>query len=288
MKNTILVLSLLLVSYQINGQGIDFPYPSFSPKGNISQTVGNTLVEVEYERPSVRKRQVFGGLVPWNKVWRTGAGNCTKIKFDKDLKIGGQKVSAGKYSIFTIPNIEEWIVIINKDTSLYGSYDYDFKNDIVRFVVIPTESSRFYETLNFDIELNQHNAKIYISWANTQINFDIETSTNEDIEKLIREELLTGKNKLSDNYAGAAAYLAYRGIDLAIALKLADKAKELDENSEWIHGIKVGIYESLKLYNNALEEISQLLIILKRNKEDRSAEIRKMESEYERISKLKK
>jgi hypothetical protein len=93
-KNIILVLSLLLVSSQINGQEIDFPYPSFSPKGNISQTVGNTLIEVEYERPSVRKRQVFGRLVPWNKVWRTGAGNCTKIKFDKDLKIGGQKVSA--------------------------------------------------------------------------------------------------------------------------------------------------------------------------------------------------
>jgi hypothetical protein len=288
MKNIILVLSILLVSYQINGQEIDFTYPSFSPKGNISQTVGNTLIEVEYERPSVRKRQIFGGLVPWNKVWRTGAGNCTKIKFDKDLKIGGQKVSAGKYSIFTIPNIEEWIVIINKDTSLYGSYDYDFKNDIVRFVVIPTESSRFYETLNFDIQLNQHDAKIYLSWANTQINFDIETSTNDDIEKLIREELLTGKNKVSDNYAGASGYLAYRGIDLAIALKLADKAKELDKNSEWIHGIKVGIYESLKLYNNALEEISQLLIILKRNKDDRSAEIQKMESEYERINKLKK
>jgi tetratricopeptide (TPR) repeat protein len=287
-KNIILVLSLLLVSSQINGQEIDFPYPSFSPKGNISQTVGNTLIEVEYERPSVRKRQVFGRLVPWNKVWRTGAGNCTKIKFDKDLKIGGQKVSAGKYSIFTIPNIEEWIVVINKDTSLYGSYDYDFKNDVVRFVVVPTESSRFYETLNFDIELNQYNAKMYISWANTQINFDIETSTNEDIEKLIREELLTGKNKVSDNYASASGYLAYRGVDLAIALKLADKAKELDKNSEWIHGIKVEIYESLKLYDNALEEISQLLIILKKNKEDRSAEIQKMESEYERINKLKK
>lgn len=288
MKNIILILSLVLISYQANGQETDFPYPSLSPKGNIAQIVGNTLVEIEYERPSARKRQIFGGLVPWNEVWRTGAGNCTKITLDKDVKIGGQKVSAGKYSIFTIPNSREWIVIINKDTSLYGSYDYDFKNDVARFVVISSASSRFYETLTIDIELNEHNAKMYISWANTQISFDIETSTNGTIEKLIREELLTEKNNVSDNYAGAAAYLAFRGIDLASALKLADKAKELDKNNEWVYGIKIGIYENLKLYDNALEEISQLITILKSNKEDRKAEIQKMEYEYERISKLKK
>lgn len=288
MKNSILILILVLVSSQINGQDTDFPYPSFSPKGNIAQTVGNTLIEVEYERPSVRKRQIFGGLVPWNKVWRTGAGNCTKIKFDKDVKIGGQNISAGNYALLTIPNIKEWVVIINKDTGLYGTSRYDLKNDMARFVVIPSESSRFYETLTIDIQLSEHNAKMYISWANTQISFDIETSTNENIEKLIREELLTGKNKVSDNYAEAAAYLAFRGKDLTSALKLADKAKEFDPNSEWIYGIKIDIYESLKLYDNALEEINQLLTILKRNKEDRRTEIQKMESEYERINKLKK
>lgn len=288
MKNILLLLILALVSSQINGQDMDFSYPSFSPKGNIAQTVGNTLIEIEYERPSVRKRQIFGGLVPWNKVWRTGAGNCTKIKFDKDVKIGGQNVSAGNYSLLTIPNIKEWVVIINKDTGLYGTSRYDFKKDMARFVVIPSESSRFYETLTIDIQLIEHNAKVYISWANTQISFDIETSTNENIEKLIREELLTGKNKVSDNYAEAAAYLAFRGRYLANALKLADKAKELDPNSEWIYGIKIDIYESLKLYDNALEEISQLLTLLKKNKEDRPAEIQKMESEYERINKLKK
>lgn len=288
MKNAILILFLVLVRIHANGQETDFSYPSFSPKGNISQTIGNTLIEIEYERPSARKRQIFGGLVPWNKLWRTGAGNCTKIKFDKDVTIGGQKVSAGKYALLTIPNIKEWVVIINKDTGLYGTSRYNVKNDIARFVVIPNESSRFYETLNFDIELIQHNAKLYLSWANTQISFDIETSTNENIEKLIREELLTGKNTVSDNYAEAASYLAFRGVDLVNALKLADKAKELDKNSEWVYGVKIDIYESLKLYDNAMEEISQLLIILKRSKEDRSAEIQKMEYEYERINKLKK
>ena len=288
MKNILFGIILILASFQLIGQELDFPYPSFSPKGNISQTAGNTLIEVEYERPSARKRLIFGGVVPWDEVWRTGAGNCTKIRFDKDVRIGGQKVPAGNYSIFTIPNPKEWTIIINRDTTLYGSYDYDFKKDIARFVVVPMESNRFYETLNFDIELNQHNAKMYISWANTQISFDIETSTNEIINKLIWEELLTGKNQVSDNYAGAAAYLAYRGVDLSIALKLADKAIDMDKNIIWVRFVKKDIYESLKLYDDALKEIDHATVILQKDKEKNKNEISRLESDYERISKLKR
>jgi hypothetical protein len=286
MKNSLITILLFVTSLHIHGQEKEFQFPSFSPKGLASQIVGNTQIAVEYERPSVRKRQIFGGLVPWNRVWRTGAGNCTKIRFDRDVKIGGQQILAGSYSVFTIPNPDEWVVIVNSDTTLYGSYDYDHKNDVARFVVIPTKSSRFYETLNIDIELIQHNAKMYLSWANTQISFDIETSTNTDLEKFIDEQLLTGLNKLSDNYAGAAAHLAYRGIALEDAINLAEKAKELDPQSEWIHNIKIGIYEDLHLYDDALEEVNQAIELLK-TKEGRAVEIAKMESERIRIKKLR-
>ncbi len=285
MKNILLILFLLVIIH-VKGQETEFLFPPFSPKGNISQIVGNTLIEVEYERPSARKRQIFGSLVPWNKIWRTGAGNCSKIRFNKDVEIGSQKIPAGNYSIFTIPNPKEWIIILNKDTTLYGSYDYDYKKDIARFIVIPEVSNRFYETLNFDMELNQHNAKMYISWTNIQVSFDIKTSTNTEIEKLIKEELLTEKNKLFDNYAGAAAYLSFRGVYLAQALILADKAKELDNDSEWVSRIKIEIYEILKLYDDAFDEVNKALNILKRKK-DRANEISEMESKYKQIKKLK-
>jgi hypothetical protein len=225
--------------------------------------------------------------VPWNKVWRTGAGKCTKIRFDKDVKIKGQKVPAGSYSIFTIPNPKEWIVIINKDTTLYGSYDYNYKDDITRFVVIPTETDRFYETFNFDIEIFRHNARMYISWANTQISFEIETSANTEMDKLIREELLTNKNQIAYNYAAASSYLFYLGKDLSTALKLADKAIEMDKEMVWIRNVKIGIYESLHLYANALEEINQYLIILQKDKEKHKNEIRQLELDRERINKLR-
>ena len=288
MKKFQFLIILILVGFQLLGQDTDYPYPSFSPKGNISQIVGNTLISVEYERPSARKRLIYGGLVPWNKVWRTGAGNCTKIAFDKEVTIEGQKVPSGSYSVFTIPNPNEWIVILNKDTTLYGSYNYNAKKDVTRFTAVPVESNRYYETLNFDIELNQHNAEMYISWANTQIKFNIETSTNEKMEKLIREELLTGINQVSRTYAGAASYLVFREMDYENALKLAEKAIELEENNVWVYGIKADIYERLKLYESAIFEITRELEILNKNKENYKEEIKKLESKYERLTKPRK
>lgn len=255
MKEKIITLILTIIAFNVSAQVNEYPYPSLSPKGNISQVVGNTVVEIEYERPSVRRRQIFGELVPWGKVWRTGAGSCTKISFDKDVKVGGQRIEAGKYSLFTIPNPEEWIVILNRDTTLYGSYDYNYKNDNARFVTIPIESNRFYETLNFYIEILSNNAKIYLSWANVQVSFDVETTTDSEIEKLIEEELLTKKNKDSDIYAGAAEYLFFRDDNLMDAITLAEVAIEINENNGWARSLKINIYEKMKLFDTALTEI---------------------------------
>jgi hypothetical protein len=263
MKKITFVLLFSLISWTLFSQD-DYPFPSLSPKGNISQVVGNTLVEVEYERPSARKRQVFGELVPWNKVWRTGAGYCTKVRFDKTVVVEGQTIPAGTYSLFTIPNPEEWVVIFNKDTTLYGSGFYDQKKDIARFVVLPEQTGRHYETLTIDIDLIPNNARMYISWVDTQISFDIITSTDEDMESFIKE-VLSGKKKYSvDTYAGAADYYLFQGRELLKGLELADRALALD-NSSWARSVKIGILEKLQLYQQAKEE---LLIEIERTKKE--------------------
>jgi len=291
MKGKIIILILVLIVSNLSAQENEYPYPSLSPKGRISQIVGNTIIEIEYERPSVRKRQIFGELVPWDKVWRTGAGSCTKISFDKDVEVGGQKIEAGKYSLFTIPNPEEWIVILNKDTTLYGSYDYDHKNDIARFVAIPIESNRFYETLNFDIEILPNNAKIYISWENVQVSFDIETTTDFEIKKLIEDELLTEKNKDSDIYAGAAEYLFFQGENLMDAITLTNIAIELNENNGWARSLKIKIYEKMKLFSMALAEIENYTKYAQSRKWEDEIEKKStfefLEKEHLRISNLK-
>lgn len=193
MNRFFLVLTSMLTCFSLLAQNEEYPYPSLSPKGKIVQVVGNTTIEIEYERPSARKRRVFGNLVPWNKPWRTGAGHCTKIRFSKGVVVGGQSVEAGSYSLFTIPNPDQWVIMLNRDTTLYGSYDYDPEKDVARFVALPSKSNRFYETLNFDIEILPNDAKLFLSWTNIQLSFDVETTTDNEMQAFIQTELLTKK-----------------------------------------------------------------------------------------------
>jgi tetratricopeptide (TPR) repeat protein len=286
------VLILMAIGFCVNAQNDDYPYPSLSPKGKITQVVGNTTIEVEYERPSARKRQVFGSLVPWNKVWRTGAGHCTKIRFSKDVVVEGQAVAAGSYSLFTIPDPDEWIVMLNKDTTLYGSSYYDPKKDVARFVVIPTPSGRFYETLNVDLEMLPNDAKLYLSWTDVQLSFEIKTTTDSEIEAFIHSELRTRKNKDSNIYAGAAEYLFYQGDHLLEAITLAEHAIQLDPNNGWARNLKVRLYERLKLYDQALLEIQGAIRSIEsgnyENEQDRENDLREFRSYYERIKRLNK
>lgn len=124
--------------------------------------------------------------------------------------------------------------------------------DVARFVVIPAESGRFYETLNFDIEIIPNNARIFLSWENVQVSFDIETSTDIEIEEFIKQELDTRKNKDSDIYAGAAEYLFFQGNNLMEAIDLASYAIEINQNNGWAISLKIKIYERMKLYTKAI------------------------------------
>lgn len=290
MKKITFVLLFCLLFFTLWSQD-DYPFPSLSPKGKISQVVGNTLIEVEYERPSARKRQIFGELVPWNKVWRTGAGYCTKISFDKTVNVQGQTIPAGTYSLFTIPNPDDWIVVFNKDTTLYGSGFYDQKKDIARFVVLPEKTGRYYETLTIDIDLIPNNARMYISWVNTQISFDIITSTDEKMERFIGE-VMNGKKKYSaDTYAGAADYYLFQGKELLKGLKLADMALAID-NSSWARNVKIGILEKLRLFQKAKEELLIEIELTKKEvfdkEEHRLNALKALEARLERIRKKEK
>ncbi len=286
----LLAWGLLLVGISLLAQEEEYPYPSLSPKGNISQIVGNTLIEIEYERPSVRQRKIFGHLVPWNKVWRTGAGYCTKIKFDKAVEIAGQRIPAGQYSLFSIPKPEEWVIILNTDTNLYGSYDYDSEKDVIRLLVPSKHSGRFYETLTIDVDLIPNNARIYISWDHTQVSFDVITTTDQEIKQFITKELISGKSQNSDHYAGGADYYLYQHSNLMEAIELAEKAIKLNPENGWARRVKIEIYEYLHLYGKAQMEINEALEMTRKRsfekEEDRAAEIKSWKEYSQRIKEL--
>lgn len=262
------------------------PFPSLSPKGSITQVVGNTTIKVEYERPSVRNREVFGGLVPWNMVWRAGAGYCTKISFDRAVNVGGQPVEAGVYSLFTIPNQSEWTVILNADTSLYGSGKYDQTKDVARIKTNVRTSERHYETVTIDIDVIPNNAQLFISWANTQVSFEVQTSTDEDALEYIAEQLMTDKIKDPNEYASAAEHLQFHDINLSDAIILADKSIAI-KWSGWASRLKMELYEKLENYDKAIaaaaEAISYEKQQPKRQYYDPEEEIKRWEAQIERL-----
>jgi hypothetical protein len=155
-----IVFALILLSLGSRGQ---IQFPDFSPKGTISQVVGFALISVSYERPSARGRQLFGALVPFDQLWRTGAGHCTTLHFSKPVRVQDQKVPAGTYSLFTIPGKQEWIIVLNNDSTLYGYDNYDHTKDRVRFSVKPTLTANYVESLTLSIDVHSNNAELYIA-----------------------------------------------------------------------------------------------------------------------------
>ncbi|NKI30433.1 DUF2911 domain-containing protein [Croceivirga thetidis] len=281
--------SILIISLIITFQDFAFSqqsYPSLSPKGIIEQGVGNTNLKIEYERPSARNRKVFGELVPWNEVWRTGAGYCTKISFDKNVAIGKQAIEAGTYSLLTIPNKEEWIVILNTDTSLYGAYDYNPDKDVARFVVYPQHSNRYYETLTIDVDLIPNNAMIYVSWENTSIAFAFETSTDAEIEDYINGQLLTGNIKDYDEMSNAIDYLYFQSKDFKKLEWLAKESIKLNK-SEFAYRLLMETYERQHYYTKAIEAAKKAIETRKEKAEDNdkylARDIKLWEKHLERI-----
>lgn len=265
MRSLFFLFSLLfiLVASTCGRAQSTYELPSLSPLGTLEQVVGNTTVTISYERPSVRGRKIFGGLVPWDKVWRTGAGYCTKIAFDRDVNLNHQAVPAGKYSLQTIPGKKEWMVIINTDTTLYGSADYDPAKDVVRFRVPANRSQRFYESLTIDLDIIPNNAQLYISWANVQINFLVETSTEKEIFAHV-ESLLQGPISKDIDYAWPAEHLLLSRQQLAKALALTDRQLQAEEQT-WTWRLRMEIFEYQGYPQKALEAVHKGIAFRKAN-----------------------
>lgn len=220
-------------------------FPSLSPSSTIEQQIGSTQVRVVYERPATRGRKIFGSLVPYKELWRTGAGNCTKVSFSEKVVIGKTSVEPGTYSLFTIPDVTSWTIILNKDTSLYGTGNYSESKDVLRLNVPVQSSSRTYESFTIDIDIVPNNLIIYLSWVNTQVGFAVQTIVDKVSMDFITEELLTGKSKDPQAYGTAAEYLYYLGRDPDVALDLVQRGLAL-KKEPWLSRLKSDIIEQQK------------------------------------------
>lgn len=267
MRNFIAICFLLL-SGSVTAQ---VKFPDLSPQGSIRQKVGLTTIFITYERPAARGRKVFGGLVPYNKMWRTGAGNCTRIKFDDAVMIAGKLIHAGTYSLFTIPDPQEWTVILNSDTTLYGTGRYDERKDAVRFKAKSDPIDRYYESLTIDVDVIPDNAALNISWENTRVTFEIKTETSRKISKIVDEQLLSGNVKDPQVLAMGAEYYYFLNQDLETGLALINRAIDLETKS-WYYTLKVDILTKSRKYSEAIETLKHNMAYVKKNPENWSKE----------------
>lgn len=165
--------------------------PRASPKMSITQTVGMTDITIDYSRPGVKDRSIWGELVPWNKLWRTGANEATTIEFSHDVEVEGHAVPAGRYALFTIPGENEWTVILNSDWDQPGTSRYDESKDIARFRVTP-KTGPWQEWMAFHFpDIAADSATIELAWKETRVPFRVEVDTPSIVLDRARSELAT-------------------------------------------------------------------------------------------------
>lgn len=149
-----------------------------SPPATVSAMIGDAEVTVNYGAPSVRGRTVWGELVPYGKVWRTGANDATTISLNKDILIEGQALAAGTYAVFTIPNEGDWTVIFNSNPKQWGNYDYDEGKDVLRVEVTPQSSDEMVETMAFEFSEGDGSTNLVLKWANLHVPISITPAAN--------------------------------------------------------------------------------------------------------------
>ncbi len=205
----------------------DLPPPS--PPCMLVQTIGNTKVTLAYHRPDVKGRKIFGGLIPYGEVWRTGANNETTIEFSTDVKLNGVPIPAGKYGLFTIPDRDEWTVIIDKNSKMWGAFSYNPEEDLVRFRVKPVTLRAPVETFSIEIkDIHDDSAEMNILWETTRLPITIDTGLVDKVLAEIDAAMASSDPKTPGFYGQAASFYndhsVGRHLDLHKALDWVDKA----------------------------------------------------------------
>ena len=183
MRKTLITISTLLVAVAViaqqtqQSQAPQVKYPRPSQKSSLMQTIGTTDMTITYSRPGVKGRQIWGALVPYDKVWRTGANEATTISFSDDVSINGQSLPKGTYSLHTIPGRDSWTLIFNKVADKWGSFNYDQSKDQLRVTATP-QKAPFTEWFTFEVpQLTADRATVQLRWENLAVPFTVDTGS---------------------------------------------------------------------------------------------------------------
>lgn len=226
--NKIFLAFCLLFAFTANAQ-LKTPPPSTAQ--SVKQEFGLSSIELSYARPNMKERKIYGGLVPYDKVWRTGANAATTLTFGDEVMIGGKKIPAGKYGLLTIPGKASWTIIITKQTNVTSPAAYKQEEDVVRVnAKVNTTASRA-ETFTIQFaNVQAESCELQIIWDNVMVALPIRTDVDAKVMAAIDEAMKGDKPP----YFQAAAYYLENNKDITKANEWFAKAAEANPKAFWI------------------------------------------------------
>lgn len=252
-------LILLFCVFLINATQAQVKTPQPSPSATISQVVGLTQFEVKYSRPSARERDVFGNLVPYDKLWRTGANANTTITFDEDIVFGGQPVNAGTYALFTEPSQDEWDIFLYEKVDNWGApQNWNEELIVAQTKASSTQTEEHVESFTIDFNhFTKNTAHLILKWENTMVKIPVEVPTDKTVMNSIKMAM---DGPRSADYFNAAVYFLETDRDIQKAKMWIDKAMALrDDKPYWMLRQQSLIYAKAGEKNSAINLAKQSL-----------------------------
>ncbi|HOZ87669.1 MAG TPA: DUF2911 domain-containing protein [Bacteroidia bacterium] len=248
----------------LNAQQLKVPAPS--PLQTVKQAFALSDLTVEYSRPSAKGRVIYGDVVPFGKVWRTGANGATKITFGEDVKVEGNAITAGTYALYTIPNKDSWEIMFYKDLTLGGNVaGYKKENEIAHFTVKTKALNDKVETFSIDIaDMTSTTANVELNWEKTRVSFNVVA----DIDAKVMKNIETALKADTRPYFQAASYYYETNKDLIKALEYVNKGIEQNPKAYWMYNLKAKIQAKSNDKKGAVASAEQVVLLAKEDKND--------------------
>lgn len=238
-------------------------FPAASSRAVLKQRVGLTDIEIDYSRPNKNNRSIFGGLVPFDKPWRTGANQPTKIKTSAPVKLGDKEVPAGEYVIYSIPGVNEWTIVFSKNLKAQSLADHKPEDEAARLTAKPVALASPVETFTIGLEdLRADSGTLYFEWDQTRVPIKLMTNDVEKVSKGIDAAVKSGKPQEAGFYYSAASFYLDQDKDLPQALKWVDQAIEKNPKAYFMHSKKAQILAKMGNKKEAIAAAEKSIEIL--------------------------
>jgi hypothetical protein len=264
-QSAICIASLLLQARSFGAEE-KVEFPQASQHAVLKQRVGLTDIEVDYSRPNKNGRDIFGGLVPFDKPWRTGANQPTKIKTTAPVKLADKEVPAGEYVLYTIPGANEWTLVLSRNLNAQALTDHKPEQEAARVKAKPVALGAPAETFTIGLEdLRANSAVFYVEWDKTRVPVTLTTNDVEKVTQGIDATIKSGKPQEAGFYYSAASFYLDQNKDLPQALKWVDQAIEKNPSAYFMQYKKAQILAKMGNKKDAIAAAEKSIELLKAN-----------------------